>query len=118
MRYGSYRARLAERQEREQLSAEARDDTKGPDPLVSRIACNIVSHAPYKLLLFCDVCLHTGISAQVPIMHFELSKLRYIYIYIYIYTYIFFCGSSSSWDMQISRDFRPTKYVTKYRKTR
>ena len=47
-------------------------------------------------------------------MHFELPKLKDIYIY----TYIFFCGSSSSWDMQISRDFRPTKYVTKYRKTR
>ena len=39
-------------------------------------------YAPYKLLLFCDVCLHTGISAQVPIMHFELPKLKDIYIHI------------------------------------
>lgn len=33
--------------------------------------------------LFCNVCLHTGISAQVPIMHFEFCKLKYIYIYIF-----------------------------------
>ena len=34
--------------------------------------------------LFCNVCLHTGITAQVPIMHFEFCKLKNIYtVYIF-----------------------------------
>lgn len=40
--------------------------------------------------LFCNVCLHTGITAQVPIMHFEFCKLKNIYIQCISFLWQFF----------------------------